>query len=158
MAFLIKNARQAQQSPVLDQWIRVHRAGASLPATTAGAIFTVRGGRVLIKLLIGEVTTVIQSQACNLKVTANPTVGTSVDLSSNLDINADEVGCLYLSELDGTALVGADAGAAMSGPGTPAAVVNVGTIDIETAATNTGAIKWTIFYLPLDPGANVIAA
>ena len=82
-------------------------------------------------------------------------MGTAVDLAANLDINADEVGCLYLAECDGTALVGANAGAAMNGIGRTFAVVNTGVIRIETSATNTGATKWALWYVPLDDGATV---
>jgi hypothetical protein len=32
-----------------------------------------------------------------------------------------------------------------------------GTIDLDCAATNTGAVAWTLFYLPLDDGAVVTA-
>src|SRR5690349_2076985 len=117
---------------------RVESPAANLPATTTQNRFTVSGGRVMITLLLGEVTTVIQAQACNLKVTSAPTVGTAVDLASNLDINADEVGCLYLVEGDGTALVGANAGAAMSGIGASGPIVPSGSIRLETSATNTG--------------------
>lgn len=134
---------------------RVDKTAATLPATTTQTIFTVAGGRVLINLLIGQVTTIIQAQACNLKVTAAPTVGTAVDLAANLDINADEAGCLYLAECDGTALVGANAGAGMSGIGKSMAIVNTGVIRIETSATNTGATKWSLWYVPLDEGATV---
>jgi hypothetical protein len=158
MAFVIKNTRQTTKSPVLEQWIKVSKATAALPATAAAAIFNVVGGRVILKALLGEVTTIIQAQACNLKVTANPTTGTSVDLASNLDVNADEAGCLYTAELDGTALIGANAGAAMSGVGAPFAIVNVGSIDLETSATNTGSVKWDIFYIPVDPGAYITSA
>ena len=87
--------------------------------------------------IIGEVTTVIQTQANNTKLTANPTTGTSVDLCTVLDITADEVGCLY--GIDGTvgnALVGANAGYAPL-PDRPL-VVNAGTIDLDCAASNTG--------------------
>ena len=37
-------------------------------------------------------------------------------------------------------------------------VVNVGTIDLDCAASNTGSVKWSIWYVPLDDGAVVTAA
>ena len=134
---------------------RAEKAAATLPATTTQTIFTVAGGRVLVTLLVGEVTTIIQAQANNLKVTGAPTVGTAVDLASNLDVNAKEAGTLLLVEGDGTALVGANAGAALNGVGGCAIVVPVGVIRIETSATSTGATKWQIRYFPLDDGAVV---
>ena len=107
------------QGRSLERLLGIHvvKAAATLPATTTQTIFTVAGGRCLVSLLLGEVTTIVQAQANNLKVTSAPTTGTAVDLASNLDINADEAGTLYLVEGDGTALVGANAGAALSGIG-----------------------------------------
>ena len=136
---------------------KVERAAAGLPASTAGALFTVSGGRVAITQIVGEVTTVIQTQANNTKLTANPTTGTSVDICAVLNISADEVGTLYgISGLQSDALIGINAGAV---PGQVRdVVVNVGTIDIDCAATNTGEVAWTLFYIPIDDGASVTAA
>jgi hypothetical protein len=36
-------------------------------------------------------------------------------------------------------------------------IVAAGTIDLSTAATNTGATKWLVRYIPIDPGAAVFA-
>ncbi|MEW2420444.1 hypothetical protein AB0911_07860 [Streptomyces nigra] len=136
---------------------KVDRATATLPATTQSAIFTVTGGRVLVTSLVGEVTTAIQNQACNLKVTANPTTGTDVDIAANLNVQADEVGCLYgITGLFSDALVGANAGAGVV-PRNPV-VLPVGTLDLVTSATNTGSVKWSLTYVPLDDGASVAAA
>ena len=131
------------------------KAAATLPATTTQTIFTVNVGRILVTLLFGEVTTIIQAQANNLKVTSAPTVGTAVDLASNLDVNGKEAGTLLLVEGDGTALVGANAGAALSGIGRTQIIIPVGVIRIETSATSTGATKWHIRYQPIDIGAYV---
>lgn len=149
-------AAYAYSNPLLG--LKVTKSAANLPATTTQSIFTVANGRVLITRLTGEVTTVVQAQACNLKVTSAPTTGTAVDLASNLDINADEAGTLYLVEGDGTALVGANAGAALSAVGMNPIEVPEGTIRIETSATNTGATKWEIWYIPLDVGASITSA
>lgn len=143
------------KQPEDAQWHRVSRVAANLPATAAEEIFQVTGGRVLVRLLLGEVTTVIQNQLCNLKVTTNPSSGTSGDVASNLDIANDEVGTLYLVEGDATALIGVNAGTGFGAGGINPWIAPVGGIDIETSATNTGAIKWDIWYLPLDPGAVV---
>lgn len=136
---------------------RVDRATATLPQTTAAAIFNVTGGRCLITQIIGEVTTVIQTQANDTKLTGNPTIGTSVDLCAVLDITADEVGCLYgITGLNSDAMIGINAGAlpAQLRP----IIVNTGTIDLDCAASNTGSVKWTIFYCPIDEGAAITAA
>lgn len=137
--------------------IRVDRATATLPQTTAAALFNIVGGRVAITGILGEVTVAIQNQACNTKLTANPTTGTSVDLCAVLSIANDEVGCLYgITGTVGDAMVGANAGYAPL-QARPLAV-NVGTIDLDCAASNTGSVKWSIWYLPLDTGAYVTAA
>ena len=149
-----------QQGRALERLfgIQIVKATATPPATTTQNLFTIAGGRCLVLLLLGEVTTIIQAQACNLKVTSAPTTGTAVDLASNLDINAKEAGTLLLVEGDGTALVGANAGAALSGVGLPGFIVPIGVIRCETSATNTGSIKWNLWYLPLDAGASVVSA
>jgi hypothetical protein len=133
------------------------RATAALPATTQTAIFTVAGGRIVVFGLVGEVTTIIQTQACNLSVVANPTTGTDVALCAVLNVSADEVGCLYgITGTFADALVGANAGATIlcDRP----VVVPIGTIDLLTSATNTGSVKWRLLWLPFDDGATAVAA
>jgi hypothetical protein len=133
---------------------RVDRAAGTLPATTAIALFTVSGGRVAITQIVGEVTTAIQNQANNTKLTSAATTGTAVDICAVLNIAADEVGCLYgITGLNSDALIGLNAGAV---PGQARdVIVPIGSINLDCAATNTGAIKWTLFYVPIDAGAVV---
>jgi hypothetical protein len=144
--------------PLVDTWEHVKKASATLPATTTQNLFTVRGGRVLVKLLLGEFTTLVQTQACNTKVTSVPTTGSNVDIAANVDITAREVGAKYFVEGDGTAGVLSNAGAAFIGANSGYFIVPAGTIRMETAATNTGAMKWDLWYQPLDEGAEVISA
>ncbi len=151
------NSSTRQRVADINLGLRVDRATATLPQTTAAAIFTIIGGTVAITGIVGEVTTVIQTQANDTKLTANPTTGTSVDLCAALDITADEAGCLYgITGTPANALVGTNAG---FGP-LPAArlVINIGTIDLDCAASNTGSVKWSIFYIPLEDGAYIEAA
>ena len=160
MAFFLKNtgpaARNAAngQAPVLEQWIRVSRATAALPATTTATIFNVEGGRILLKALIGEVTTVIQTQACNLSVNVDADSGATDVIASTLDVSADAVGTMYGVEGDGTALedTGIGWGRTCNGQGT---VIAPGIITLTTSATNTGSVKWDLYYLPLEEGAYV---
>ena len=141
----------------MQKGIKVDRATSTLPQTTQSALFTIANGRVCITGLIGEVTTVIQTQANNTKLVANPSVGTDVDICAVLSITADEVGTLYgITGLTSDAMIGINAGAV------PDQVKNVivapGTLDLNCAASNTGAIKWTVFYYPIDDGATITAA
>lgn len=144
-------------SAFLDRELVVRRATASLPQTTAAAIFTVVGGAVEITQITGIVTTAIQNQLNNTKLIANPSAGTSVDMCAVLDIANDEAGTIY--SITGTlanALAGTAAGA-VAGQATPV-IVQTGTIDLSCSASNTGAIRWIVKYRPLDEGAYVITA
>ena len=137
--------------------IQVDRTTAALPATAAAAIFTVVGGRVGITKILGQVTTVIQTQANNTKLTANPTTGASQDLCTVLDITADAVGTMYgITGLNTDAMIGLDG---LACPGQLRdVVVAAGTIDLDCAATNTGSVKWSIWFYPIDAGAYIEAA
>jgi hypothetical protein len=138
--------------------LMVVKAAAALPATTAAAIFTVTGLNEVVRLF-GVVGTAIQNQTCNLKVTVNPTSGTSGDVAANLDIDNDEAGTFYIVEGDGSALIGVNAGTGWGGVGLPHPfLVNTGTIDIETGATNTGTVAWYCIYRPLAASASIVAA
>lgn len=172
MAFLLKDTKRPTGSSgrqaTVDQWIQVTQAtsagaGIALPATTTGQLFRVKGGRVVVKALLGEVTTVIQTQADNLKVSskkldnASAAVGTAVDIAANLDVTAIEVGGMLFVEGDGTALVKSTAGGALIGPNSGMWIAAQGEIYLTTSATNTGAVKWDLWYQPLDSGAFVEA-
>lgn len=137
--------------------VRVDKAAAALPQTATGALFNVRGGRVAILGIVGEVTTIIQNQATNTKLLITPTVGTAVDICAVLNLQAKEVGTLLgITGTFSDAMVGANAGAGIL-PARPV-VAPVGAIGLNTAASSTGATKWSIYYLPLDAGAYVEAA
>jgi hypothetical protein len=151
------NSSTREMVSAISAGLRVDRATATLPQTTAGALFTISGGTVAITGIVGEVTTVIQTQANNTKLTANPTTGSSSDICAVLDTSADEVGCLYgITGTIGDALIGANAGATQLPAN--AVVANIGTIDLDCAASNSGAVKWSIWYVPLEDGAVITAA
>ena len=134
-------------------WHHVVRATATLPQTTAEALYTITGGRILLVSIIGEVTTVIQTQANNTKLTFNPTAtGSSTDICANLSTTADAVGTLYgitgtiANAMTENMLMAVDQGNL---------ILSEGTIDLNCAASNTGSVKWDMFYIPLDEGATV---
>ncbi|RPE34921.1 hypothetical protein [Kitasatospora cineracea] len=138
---------------------KVDRATATLPQTTQAAIFTVSGGRVLVTGLVGEVTTATGATATNLKVTSNPTTGTDVDLAANTAVTSKEIGSLItLPGTSGSALVVKNGGGGGQLPAHNPYVVPIGTIDLVTDASDTGSVKWSITYIPLDNGASVTAA
>src|SRR6266498_4659899 len=69
------------------------RAAAVAPtvAQSPQSIYTVTG-RVLVQLLLGEITTVFDGTVYTLKVTASPTGGTPVDLSAALTMTSFAAG------------------------------------------------------------------
>ena len=133
---------------------RVDRDASTLPQTGAVELFDVANGRVLASFL-GEVTVVIQTQANGTQLVHNPAAGASVDLCADLSITADPVGTLYtLTGTAGDAMVGGG----QAGPFGHPIVLGEGGIDLDCAANNTGEIKWTCWYVPLDDGAVVTAS
>jgi hypothetical protein len=133
--------------------IQVSKASFTLPATATGTLFTVTGGRIILTSIVGEVTTIIQAQANAVKLISTPTTGTAVDLCGTVDINGKEAGCLLgITGTLATAMTASNAGATVTM--TPL-VIPIGTIGLNTAATNTGATKWVMMYFALDDGASV---
>ncbi len=133
---------------------RVSRAAASLPASTSGNLFSV-SGRVIITTIVGQVTTAIQAQANAMKLEAYLTAATAAtDMCATVESNGQGVGKLF-------GITGAVATAAVFGyavPQTNELIVNgPGFIRLNCAATNTGAMSWTLTYIPLDDGAVVAA-
>jgi hypothetical protein len=120
-------------------------------------IFTVSGGKVCITSFVGEVTTAIQAQANAAKIVATPTVGTVNDLSGTVETNGAILGSLLgLTGLAADAMV-LSTGGGVSNLRNPI-VVKAGTIGLNTAASSTGAITFTLTYVPIDDGATVVAA
>lgn len=137
--------------------LKVSKTAFTLPATATGALFTVAGGRVLITSILGEVTTAVQAQANAIKLVATPTTGTVNDLCATVESNGAALGTLLgVTGLAADAMV-KSTGGGVSGLRNPI-VVAIGVIGLNTAATNTGATKWDITYVPLDDGATVVAA
>lgn len=133
---------------------RVFRAAAVLPATGNQTIFTVNG-RVILTGLIGEVTTVMTATATNLKATTVSTVGSvATDLCANTLVTSLAVGNLF--GVSGAAATAATIGSSINQSNEQ--FVQPGIIRITTDATNTGAMTWTALYVPLDDGANIVAA
>lgn len=168
MAFMLKNRTQTSVAgashngyATVQQYTQVSTAGRVLPATTTDQIFRVKGGRVLVHLILGEVTTVCSGTATNLKLTSKKldngsvAVGTAVDLTANAAVTSKEVGALFVPLGSGAAAIVSNAGAGIATLGRNAFICPQGEIYITTDATNTGAMKWDIFYQPLDAGAYV---
>jgi len=136
----------------------VAKAAATLPQTATQHLFVVTGGRVMVTLLFGEVTTIIQSTDPVIKLTGTPTAGTAVDIAATVDISSLEVGGKLIIEGDGTAIVKGNAGCAFFANGAHEFIVTTGFIDLISGANKTGATKWDLCYFAIDDGALVVSA
>lgn len=148
---------QSDQLRTVVVGTKVDRATANIPQTATGTLFTVSGGRILVTSILGEVTTAIQAQANAIKLRATPTTGSVNDLSGTVDINGAAVGSLLgATGLAADALV-LSTGGGVSNLRNPI-IVAIGNIGLNTAASSTGQIKWSLTYVPYDNGATVVAA
>lgn len=136
---------------------KVERATAALPQTSTSTLFTVSGGRILVTGIWGEVTTVIQTQADNTKLTFDPTdAGATQDLCAVLDITADAVGTIY--SITGTPATAMQDALNFLPPSKGLAnpiLLKPGAILLDCAASNSGSVKWSITYIAVDTGASV---
>jgi len=134
----------------------VERATADLPASGAGTLFTVTGN-IIVTDIVGEVTTIVQDQACNIKLIANATVGADVDMCAAVSAQAAAVGSTFgITGTLANAMVKTAGGAGQAQAARQ--IVHEGAIQLHTTATNTGKIKWTLHYIPLTPTSTVVAA
>jgi hypothetical protein len=142
----------------VNNGITVDRAAANLPATTTQTLFNVTGGRVIITAMVGIVTTAIQAQSCTLQLlTLSGAISSNLNLVTGSDVNG-----LAVNNLIPVPANGATALTFGSFANRPVGFVTGGAattaIRLTTSATNTGQIRWTLTYIPLDPGAAVAAA
>ncbi|MGR6923093.1 hypothetical protein ACU635_53315 [[Actinomadura] parvosata] len=140
--------------------VRVEQPAKTVPQNALSSLFTIAGGRILLTGLYGEVTTVIGGTTPNAKLVYSPTSGTDTDLCTATAITSDAVNTQYsLPAAVGSALnVSSQVGQVVAQGGT-GHVLNTGTVDVHVSAADaTGAIKWTLTYIPLDDGASVSAA
>ena len=140
--------------------METERPTATLPQTAAGALFTITGGRILLTEIFGEVTTVIQTQADNTKLTFDPVdAGATQDLCAVLDITADAVGTMYsITGTPATAMQDALNFLPASKTLTKGVILKPGSILLDCAASNTGSVKWTACWVPIDGNARLAAA
>lgn len=149
---------QGDQLRTLRLGRKVDRATATIPQTAQAPIYSITGGRVVVTALVGEVTTVIGGTATTLKVTGNPTTGSDVDIATATAITSKEVGSLITLPLTLAGALNVQSAGAGEIPGALGFLIPIGTLDIVTSASTTGAIKWSLTYFPFDDGAAVVAA
>lgn len=154
----ITNALGASTASSSTAEATVVRATATLPQTAAANIFTVTGGPVKLLAIVGEVTTVIQTQTDATKLQMVDTASsTTTDLCATLDITAKAVGSFF--NITGTlanAMVNVAGGTAISQAGS--ITLPIGALKLNCGASNTGSVRWYVRYQPLAPGAQMVAA
>ena len=136
---------------------KVERATATLPQTTAAAIFNILVGQVQMTLIVGYITTVLGAVG-NMSLEENPTVGTTEVLCAVVAAGTyaqdDQVG---ISGVPAEAMLPALTGG-IPGMSTQGVNLRVGTLDLRLSASSTGSIRWTVFYIPLEDGAYMSVA
>jgi hypothetical protein len=134
--------------------IEVNRAAAAMVAALT-PIFTIVGGPVLLTAFFGKMTVI--GGANNVHIEATPTVGATVPIAANLDINSMIVGEYFT--ITGVGSDAAKYNATATGLCMMAykgIILPVGTLDYHAAAAE-GTMAWTMFYVPLERGAYVAA-
>lgn len=146
----------ADQLRLINLGQRVTQPAKTVPQNALSSLFTVSTGRIIVLGIIGEVTTIIAGTTPSAKLVANPTTGADSDIVTAVAITGDAVGNLYGVSTVGAALVVSESVAPMA---QEPFVVKPGTIDLHVSAADaTGAIKWSLFWVPLDDDATVSAA
>lgn len=151
MSTLIKSA----DVRTISLGINVSRAAAALPSTGIGSLFTISGGRVLLKVLHGQVVTLLSGTNSTTVGLTPLNTGTSAPaILSSAGVIPVAVGSPVVSKFDAGALI-----VTVNGSLVPAAgyVAIPGDVTITTGSTVTGTVKWDLVYVPLDVGATVVA-
>lgn len=166
----VSPAAQAAQQFAAYYGALVTGGAKTLPAGTTGHLFTVAGGRVMITSVTAVVSTVIQAQACTISIGNTPAGGSAsvasiaaasssvsgVAVGASFGVPAFSSGAsaLVFTTANGV-LAAADMGVSLDDGGI--CLCPAGTVDWTTSATNTGAVTWTLGYVPYDAGATVTA-
>lgn len=131
------------------------------PSGGADALFTITGGPIFVRKIVGIVTTVLVNVANGtLQATVTEPAGT-VALSTTVAIDNDAAGTSYRFIGATGVLTPVTAGAVRVDPVTTADcefLVPIGNINFLTSAAMTGAITWYMSYVPLSPLSTVVAA
>ena len=127
---------------------------------TTGTLWTFTGGIEILRV-VGLVTTNIQAQTTNIKLSVKPDAQTAVDICANKD--GDGLAAGTLLQITGTAAnaMTAATGVAVAAPALQAnpvvaMCVTSGIVTVTYGAASTGAIRWTMVWRPLTEGATVV--
>lgn len=134
------------------------RATAKITGATY-SLFTITGGRILVTQILGEITIVITA-AVTISLQHTPTAATSAAraLCAGLLITAYNVGDLLgIDGINTSAMLPPARSGAIEAQ-TMGVILNPGEIELLNTPVDTGFIRWTLKWIPLDDGAAVAAA
>lgn len=149
---------------------RVDKSAVTVPAgasTVDDDLFIITGGRILLTSIIGRVTVIIAVvTTMTISLRLLPTTGAAVTtaLCIGLDCNTDNVDTIYtIPGGVGAALVDdARAGVAIASfDTTNKQILQPGAIEmrsVNVGGTGSGAVRWTLHYIPIDDAALVVSA
>ncbi len=148
------------QVRALELGIKVEKSsGATANASTA--LFTI-SGLVLVRAVVGVVTTAFDGTTTSINLTTDPTIGSAVDICAATVVTSDVAGTIYsyLGAVPTTLLV--SSGTAAPGeayaPKPADAFFQAGQIFHKGTAADAGTVLWRLFYVPVSDGASVVAA
>jgi hypothetical protein len=155
----IYNQSTLENVAALNQGIRVDSA-AALVTAAAVTKFTVSGGNVCMLGFYGMVMVDIAATATTVIVTHTPTVGTAsilAILAGATDIQGFADGRMaYLASFGSILTWTATAYGIMNPAAGTRYILRPGALSIKGSdAPATGTVKWSMFYVPVDPGAYV---
>jgi hypothetical protein len=151
---------------IKDIWLGKRYLGQNVERATAviangtTALFTITGGRVLVTEIIGLITVVFQGIAITVKLRAVPGGGaTAVDLCAARDIQSYAAGDLLdITGIPTDQIEPPTSAGAIVGQTVPV-ICQTGSISVvAVTAGNTGQVRWTLKYQPIDDSAVVVAA
>lgn len=127
----------------------------------ADPLFTITGGPILVKAIVGIVTTIIGGAANGTLQATTTEPAATVGLSTTVAIDNDAAGTSYRF-VGATGVLTPDTnGAKIIDPVTVEDcnfLVPIGNINFLGSAARTGNIKWYMIYIPLSPSSVVVAA
>lgn len=142
----------------INQGLRVDAT--TYPVVTGqNAVFNILVGRVHILDLIGIVTVQLEAAALLLHWDADMDVGGDAAMCiDSADLTGDVIGQMYALPAAAASALVVPVGAYLRLFPAVGWIANTGALDLHASAGNTGGIKWSVFYVPLDDGAYIAAA
>ena len=136
---------------------RAEKSTGTLAATTV-PLFTITGGQVGITSIYGKVTTAI-TVANSYVLQSNPTDGNTQVLHTATDIGTNDTpaGAILSFGAPTVALTGGTTTTVLASGLTGMLTIPIGQIESVSAGTD-GVILWVVTWIPLDDGADLVAA